>query len=119
MKTNGKKSDANEPVQVFNWTTSPQFVSIYSNNVTITTNFFDTALVFSESTGLTGNAIDAERKVRVVMTPSQIKVLAMSLFSNIQQYEERFGVIPLPAEVLPPNLLEAKRTTDEEKKGEG
>ena len=119
MKKTAKQSDANEPVQVFNWTTSPQFASIYSNNVTITTSYFDTALVFCESTGLTGSAINAERKVRVVMTPSQVKILAMSLFSNIKQYEDRFGVIALPADILPPSLIEAMRTGYEEKKSEG
>jgi hypothetical protein len=93
--------------EIVNQQTS-NFVSVYSNNVAFTLNFFDLAMIFGEMVAFNpGGAATVEQKARVVMSLPHAKLFSMLLLHQIQQYESRFGIVPLPPlEGLAPELQE-------------
>jgi hypothetical protein len=76
------------------------FVTVYSNNVAITANFFDVAMVFGETVGQDGDKVTVDQRARVVMTPSQTKILIAALIQQMLSYEQLFGEI-----VIPPGIV--------------
>jgi hypothetical protein len=76
------------------------FVTVYSNNVSIATNFFDVALVFGETVGQEGDKVLVDQRARVVMTLAQTKILIAALIHQMISYEQQFGEI-----VIPPGIV--------------
>lgn len=98
-------------------TQSPEFRSVYANNVQVITNFFDTAMTFNEMLGMQGDALSVEQKVRVVLSLAQVKLLAMSLLQQLEAYEKEFGVIQIPEKIIPPELVNFLKRTEEPHEG--
>jgi hypothetical protein len=93
-----------QQVESIKATVSPQYASVYANNVAVTSNFFDTSMVFSEMLGIQDGALSLEQRVRVVMALSQVKILAWTLLQQVGAYEKEFGKIRLSSKVVPPEL---------------
>jgi hypothetical protein len=104
MSAEAKTAPGIQQVQKLDPHPSPQYVSVYANNVQVTTNFFDTALIFSEALGIQDGVVSVEQKVRVVLSLPQMKLFALSLLQQIDGFEKRFSPIQLSAEVIPPEL---------------
>lgn len=98
-------------VENINATRSIQYVSVYSNNVQVNTNFFDTSLIFSEMVGIEDGVLQVEQRVRVVMGLAQVKLLTVSLLQQLHQYEKEFGVVELSPKIVPPELANFLATT--------
>lgn len=95
----------NRPVQrAINNVPSTDFVSVYANNLAVSTNFFDVSLIFGEMKGIDDNTLTVEQKVKVVMPPTHAKLVSLLLLQQLQQYQEKFGHITLPPEVVTPEL---------------
>lgn len=91
---------------------SEDFVSTYANNVAFTLNFFDIAMTFGELVNFEEGIATVEQKVRVVMSMAHAKLYALLMINQIQQYEQRFGPIPLPPmEGLTPEIQAVIRST--------
>jgi hypothetical protein len=119
MTTEVKIGEGVQQIQKVNAVQSPQYVSVYANNVQVTTNYFDTAMIFSEMLGAQENVLSVEQKVRVVISLPQLKLLALSLIQQIDAYEKRFTAIQLSPEVVPPELLSYLNAFQSEKAHEG
>jgi len=102
-----------------NPTLSPAFANWYANNVEITTSYFDVALFFGEVAGVTGDALNVERKTRVVLPLGQAKLLAFSLIRQLATYETTFGTINLDPKVIPDDLRETAAEWESRTKSEG
>lgn len=91
---------------------SPNFVSVYSNNVAYALNFFDLSMIFGEMQSVDNGKGIVEQTVRIVMSLPHAKIFGTLLLSQIQQYEEKFGVIALPPlDNLPPELQQILRNS--------
>lgn len=75
---------------------SVDFVSVYANNAAFMLSFFDFSMTLGEVVSVEDGVGTVEQKVRVVMSLAHAKLFATLLVSQIQQYEQRFGVIALP-----------------------
>jgi hypothetical protein len=76
---------------------SPDYLSVYANNVHLAASVFDFALTFGEMTEESKNGRTIiNQKVRVILSKEMTKVLLALLQTNIQGYEEQFGEIVLP-----------------------
>jgi hypothetical protein len=82
---------------------NPHYVSVYANNVAMALNFFDLSMIFGEMVEATEEILVVDQKVRVTMPPSHAKLLLLLLMQQLQQYEEKFGQIVIPPEVLQPS----------------
>jgi len=83
---------------------SPHYTSVYANNVALALNFFDLSMVFGEMVDIKETVLTVEQKVRVTMPPSHAKLFLLLLKLQIEQYEEKFGQIVLPPDVVQPEL---------------
>jgi len=76
---------------------SPDFISIYANNVQLEGSVFDFALSFGEMTPEIKNGMHVvNQKARVILSKEMTKVLSALLNANIAAYEKQFGEIVLP-----------------------
>jgi len=84
------------------------FKVVYCNNVAFMNSFFDLAMTMGEIVNVDDQGVGTvEQSVRVVMSMPHAKVFMMVLLQQIQQYEQRFGLVPLPPmENLPAEMQE-------------
>jgi hypothetical protein len=87
-----------------NPTLASNYATSYANNVEVATTYFDVNMIFGEVMGVTGETLNVERRVRVVMPLGQVKLLALTLTRQLQTYEENFGKISLDPKVVPDEL---------------
>jgi hypothetical protein len=94
------------------------FRSIYSNNVGFQTGPFDFSLTFGEVT-----EVDQSRqvgtitqRVRVTMSPLHAKLFAILMAAQIKGYQQSFGEIKIPADVLTPQASPEVRSQASESK---
>jgi hypothetical protein len=97
----------------FEYRDSPDYKSIYANNVSFGVNSLDTVLIFGEVIDYEGSKAIIERRVRVTMTPQQLVILRDLLNIQIAQFEER-SKAPI---VLPPDILAQMAASPLLKKG--
>jgi hypothetical protein len=71
------------------------FPNFYSNNIIVGSMLFDFSLTFFEQLDPRNQTV----KARAVMTPLQAKLLLRALTDQIRTHEDRFGPIPMPANV--------------------
>jgi hypothetical protein len=101
-------------------THTPQYASVYANNAQVLTNFFDTSIVFGEMIGIQDGVLSVEQKVRVVLGLAQVKLLAMTLIQQLENYEKEFGTINIPTRIVPPELISfMKRASEASEANEG
>lgn len=85
------KKDRQETVK------SPEYISIYSNNIQLMASVFDFSLTFGEMTDeVIGGQAVVNQKARVILSKEMTKVLWALLDTNIKSYESQFGEILLP-----------------------
>ena len=95
-----------ETIVTINNVKAPNYVSVYSNNVAFSLNFFDLSMTFGEMSGVENGIGQVDQSVRVVMSTAHAKLFALLLMSNVNQYEKQFGQISLPpADSLPKEFL--------------
>ena len=74
---------------------------IYSEGVTLQMGFNSIGLLFNRTFAETPNTMPIAKIVGTVrMSPQQAKVLAIVLANAIEQYENRFGVMAIPTDIL-------------------
>lgn len=93
-------------LQSFNNRRSPNYASIYANNVAYSMNVFDITLIFGEVDDFNQetNVITVDQKVKVMMAPTQAKLLRDALIKVVADYEQKFG------EVVDVNTFQPKPT---------
>lgn len=74
---------------------SPEFISVYANNVGIAMSNWDFITTFGRTIEREGEPVIQER-VEVIMSKELAKVLALLMANNLQDYEEQFGEIKIP-----------------------
>ena len=84
---------------------SSNFISVYSNNVALQSNFFDMSLTFGEMLSMDQGTVTVEQRARVTMTIAHAKLFLAILVDQIDKYEAQFGAVDLPAQVFPPEIL--------------
>jgi hypothetical protein len=119
MTTEFVAGEKEQQVQKIKGKEAPDYRSVYANNVQISTNFFDSSLIFSEMLGVEDGALLVEHKMRVVLTLAQTKLLTLSLIQQIEGYEKRFGSINLVADIIPPELAAYAKAFVDGKNNEG
>jgi hypothetical protein len=90
-----KKSEARQPVPKVEVTKSPEFRSVYINNVAIQVSPLDFRFVLGEAT-TEDDKLRIEQKLSVVMSPQEAKLVRDILNGNVQHYERLYGEIHLP-----------------------
>jgi len=80
------------------FTKSPDYKSVYSNNVNMTLTPFDFVFVFGENQGVKDNILSVDLHARVTMSPQHAKVFAQVLAENVAKYEQTFGPIVTPSQ---------------------
>lgn len=80
---------------------SPDYQSVYSNNIHLSVSLFDFSLVFGEITDdRSDNGMNVvNQKVRVVLSKEMTKVLWRLLDRNLAAYEKQYGQINIPVRV--------------------
>lgn len=73
-----------------------RFRQVYANNMTLSLNSWDVAVVFGEIVGEQEGKTVIEETVRVSMTREIAKVLAQLLNNHLAIFEERFWEVKLP-----------------------
>ncbi len=79
---------------------SATHASVYANNVQTEVSLFDIKVSFGEFIEADGNHVIFEDKVTIILSPQHAKVLAAALAQNIGHYENQFGIINIPKEVV-------------------
>jgi|ERR1035438_6626031 hypothetical protein len=80
---------------------SPDYFSVYANDLQMQTTPWDIRLIFGL---ITGTPVDHTGVVNVTqlgelrLSPQLAKLVAMILTQQLRGYEEQFGEIPLPKE---------------------
>ena len=87
-----------KPEDILN-TKTPDFRSIYSNNVAFAISAFDVSLIFGEIAGNEEGKLHVEQMIRVTMSPQHAKVLALIMMENIKTYETTVGPITIPTQL--------------------
>lgn len=77
-------------------TRGPDYRTIYSNNVAFEISAFDVSFIFGEISGIVGDELHIDQKLRVTMSPQHAKVLSVLLSKNIKTYEAAIGPIQIP-----------------------
>jgi hypothetical protein len=73
---------------------APDFKNIYANFVQAQFSAFDFSLMIGEMMGPGSDGKTMiQQKVRVVMSPMEIKIMLTLLTKGVQQYEKQFGEI--------------------------
>jgi hypothetical protein len=72
------------------------FVSVYANNATLATAYYDITTMFSEIQADKDGKILIVEKCRIVMNPAHAKALANALNKAAAQWESQFGELRLP-----------------------
>lgn len=82
----------------FTYIRDAHFRSVYCNNTNFTSTAFDFNMTFCEIMKVdpTGEHVEAEERVKVVMSPLHFKIFAVVCAQNLKNYEDRFGAIALP-----------------------
>jgi hypothetical protein len=95
---------------------SPDFRTIYTNNVRFSITPFDFSFILNEITENERGEIYSDQKARITMTPLQAKIFAFVLTQNVKNFEKQFGDIHVPENLF--KLVEiptvAEQTTAEE-----
>ena len=90
------------PQTNYTYVKTPDFRSIYSNNVVFTAALFDFSMIFGEViekeqiSQTTGN-VTVEQKVKIIMSPLHAKLFLQVAARQLRAYEQRFGEIKSPA----------------------
>lgn len=105
-------------IQRLNNIRSSDFVSKYANNAAVLATFFDLNITFGEAQGVEAGVLNIEQSVKISMSLAHAKILALLLWQQVDAYEQRFGALAIPAEVMPEELRNylteiAARKTDE------
>jgi hypothetical protein len=86
--------------QKLEFSTSPDFQSYYANSARITVNVWDFRLLLGEVEEATQELLRVSEKVKITMSPQHAKVFSRVLAENVKKYEETFGEIKVPAELI-------------------
>lgn len=84
-------------------TQSPEFRTVYVNNVMAGMGPWDIQMLFGR---ISENKI--EQQVNVVISPQWAKALASVLARVVNDYEAQFGTISVPADILAARNMEFK-----------
>jgi hypothetical protein len=79
--------------------TSPSFASLYANDVQVQTSPWDLRLIFGEIANIPtkdDQAVTIKQVGEVRLSPQLAKKLTIILIEQLQGYEKRFGMIPIP-----------------------
>ena len=77
---------------------TPDFKSIYSNNVNMTVTPFDFVFKFGENQGMKDNILIVDLHSTVTMSPQHAKVFSQLLAENVAKWEQTFGPIVTPTQ---------------------
>lgn len=75
-----------------------QFVNIYVNRTTISSNNTDFAFIFSQNVlgpGDSERPLEIHEKAFITMAPSHAKTILRLLNAQVERYEQDFGPIPI------------------------
>lgn len=86
------------PERVVTFRESSDFKSIYANWIQTSFGPFDISMVFGD-VQVSEATFEIEKRIRVQLHPAEIKILLAMLAGVIQNYENHFGKIILPANV--------------------
>jgi len=82
-------------------TKSPDFVSIYANDIQLQTSSWDLRMILGE-VGDVSEGDPAVAQIKLIgelrMSPQLAKRLALILIEQLKRYEQQFGEIPGPKE---------------------
>ena len=85
-------------------------ISIYSNVIQVTVSVFDFRLTFGERLSSTQERFEIKAVARVYMSPQHAKSVAMVLTRQVEKYEQQFGSIHLPNEIMVEDPTSASET---------
>jgi hypothetical protein len=91
-----------QPEQIIQ-TQSVEFQTIYTNHIQSTFSALDVSLLLGRVAAVQ-NQWALESLARVIMTPTEAKILVNIMTNTIKSYEARFGAISIPPEVAVPLL---------------
>jgi hypothetical protein len=80
---------------------SAEFQTIYTNHIQSTFSALDVSLLLGRVAAIQ-NQWALESLARVIMSPTEAKILLNIMTNTIKSYEARFGVISVPPEVAVP-----------------
>jgi hypothetical protein len=80
---------------------APDFHTIYTNHIQATFSALDVSLLLGRVAALQ-NQWALESLARIIVTPTEAKVLLNIMTNTVKAYEARFGVINVPPEVAVP-----------------
>jgi hypothetical protein len=75
---------------------SSTYVSVYTNNVQISSTFYDVRLLFNDVLGVSGSEITIEEKASVIMSVEHARDLHSALSKTLEQYEQKHGTLRPP-----------------------
>ena len=81
---------------------SPEFKEYYANGLLTRVGPFDVTLVFTQNTEISPGVPAQAEQATVTMSPMQCKSMVNSLIETMTAYENTFGKINLPAELMAP-----------------
>ena len=89
------------PKQTLKFSNSPDYRSVYANWVQCGFTPYDMSVVVGEAypNPEVENAFDVERKLRLILSPLEAKLVVGMLFATIRAFEEKFGTIGIPEEM--------------------
>lgn len=73
---------------------------LYSNSVEIHSGFYDFVLDFSTKTPVSQGKTEVQNDIKILMSPQFAKTFLLILQKHMKKYEESFGTINLPEELL-------------------
>jgi hypothetical protein len=80
--------------------TATDYRTYYTNNTAFALTAFDINLIFGQMIGIEDGKAVIEQGLKVIMSPLHAKIFLSVLGENLKQFEDRFGEIKLPEEVL-------------------
>jgi len=89
------------PLAAENYSVGPDHQEFYANNIRAGLSPWDASLHFGVIVDRPHVVPSIEERVTVRLSPQTLKVLSIIVPAIAAQWEQRFGSIPLPADLLP------------------
>jgi hypothetical protein len=92
---------------------SPDYRSIYVNNVKFGITAFEFSIIFAEIAETPEAQLYIDQKAKIIMSPVHAKLFADVLLANIKNFEAQFGEIKLPPGITMEKRLPTVESPDE------